>query len=539
MSLKYKKNISVGIFMFLLLFSFQKNIAQEIEYEYETLDAVEIETSPQASEDEEAPKYIEEEEEVKPYRVPGKFKIEEVPSPKIQGQDFFVSNPNGILSLQTENELNRISVAIEKATGAEYAIVMVKDYDGPDDFEFALALFNRWGVGKAGADNGLLLFIAENRHEYRFISGYGVEGIFTDYYLKAIGEKYLVPNFRNYDYDKGVIEASQLIERVFLAPDSQEELAHLLPEAAPFWNLRNPILNKILIYLAVFLLVYLYIYFVEGTLVPKKMRAKFSPIFKGMGCMLVLMFFSVFVFAFVFDNVEKVYRLKNLPYFILVLCALIITVKLSDSKRLVENTFKRDRETQTRKLKKWTGLMLLLILVNPLLWGIFVSMDKRYSRDKKRFAPPDNSGDWTRINRNDVPLKPKKYMDPGQLKEEALHALRYEIWKNTKTGNIKLVPWERDLDYQNCPNCGYCTYKTDLTKTIIPATYSSAGEGERYGTCFYCDFEKSLGRFTIPRKTRSSSSGGGSSRSSGGSSSGSSGSFGGGSSGGGGAGGRW
>lgn len=47
---------------------------------------------------------------------------------KNQGQEFFVSNPDGILPAGGVTDLNAISQDIEHRTGAEYAIVVMNDF---------------------------------------------------------------------------------------------------------------------------------------------------------------------------------------------------------------------------------------------------------------------------------------------------------------------------------------------------------------------------------------------------------------------------
>ncbi|WP_425571087.1 TPM domain-containing protein [Olivibacter ginsenosidimutans] len=56
---------------------------------------------------------------------------------------------------------------IEQQTSAEVAIAVASDFKGEDDFEFALELFNTWGLGKKTNDNGLLLFVAKDRRAYQ------------------------------------------------------------------------------------------------------------------------------------------------------------------------------------------------------------------------------------------------------------------------------------------------------------------------------------------------------------------------------------
>src|SRR3546814_8409184 len=72
--------------------------------------------------------------------------------------------PDGILNAATVDSLNRLARAVDRQTSAELAIVVVEDFVGDDDFQFALELLNTWGVGKDGADNGLLFLVAtDNR----------------------------------------------------------------------------------------------------------------------------------------------------------------------------------------------------------------------------------------------------------------------------------------------------------------------------------------------------------------------------------------
>jgi uncharacterized protein len=68
----------------------------------------------------------------------------------------------------------------------ETAVVIIRDFKEDEDaFAFATALFRHWGIGKRKANNGLLVFISTNRKQYRFITGYGVEGLLPmQLYLK-------------------------------------------------------------------------------------------------------------------------------------------------------------------------------------------------------------------------------------------------------------------------------------------------------------------------------------------------------------------
>src|SRR5690606_9572429 len=132
-----------------------------------------------------------------------------IPNPKSQGHGHYVSDPDGNLNASTIAQLDAISAGIEQANSSEFAIVVVNDYRGGSDFQFALDLFTHWGIGKQGSDNGLLLFLSMDRREYRFISGYGVGGIFPDALLNQIGENYLVPYLQAGNTDMAVLATAQ------------------------------------------------------------------------------------------------------------------------------------------------------------------------------------------------------------------------------------------------------------------------------------------------------------------------------------------
>ncbi|WP_223584449.1 TPM domain-containing protein [Sphingobacterium sp. GVS05A] len=468
--------------------------------------------------------------------VLAQYTVDNVPSPKQKGQDYFVSNPDGILSSGTVAELDGLSTQIEAATKSEYAIVLVNDYVGDSDFEFALKLFNTWGIGKKGSNNGLLLFIAKDRREYRFITGYGMESTLPDAYLKRIGEKYLVPNFRNGNYDQGVSEASQFIKTILMSPDSKAELERLMPEATPIWSFSSPILRNSLLVLALFAVCYIWLgevtRAIKGQLTKKSKY--FPPLVSGCGCMGMLMFASVFICAFALNNFEVVYQWKNLPYFIFIFGSITLAMKYNASRTQIVNSY-RDEENIQQALRKFRIWGLVPLLLSPLALFDLFGINKRIRRNELRLTPPDGSGRWLRMNKDDVSIRESAYLDQGQLMEEKIGSRSYEIWVDQISNETKLVPWDENAGYIDCPQCHYRTFETGLSHTIRSATYSSQGLEERFDKCKNCGHRVSHGEHTIPVKVRSSSSrsGGGGSSSSGG------GSFGGGSSGGGGAGGRW
>ncbi|MBE0524676.1 MAG: TPM domain-containing protein [Methanosarcinales archaeon] len=129
--------------------------------------------------------------------------------PQLRG--FVTDNANMIDSANTNN-IAQLAAKIEKETTVEIAVVTIDSFEGESKEMYAVKLFERAGIGKKDKDNGLLILVAKQEREYRFEVGYGLEGIITDSMKVNIGERIIVPNFKNGEYGKGIYEAMLVIE---------------------------------------------------------------------------------------------------------------------------------------------------------------------------------------------------------------------------------------------------------------------------------------------------------------------------------------
>lgn len=476
------------------------------------------------------------------------YSIEQIPDPKSKGQDYYVSNPGNYITSRTVEKLDSISTLIEAKSSAEYAIVIVNNYDGYDDHEFALQLFNTWGIGKPGVDNGLLLFIAINRREYRFITGRGMEGVLPDVYLKRIGEKYIVPSFKKKDYGEGLLETSEFIAHILTSPDSVAELERLMPEVGSFWRWNNPYLKKSLIALILGALIFLLLHYkaqsLISTVTTEKKPEVWSPILLGF-IFLVFASFILYVIQIMIDESNvTVYKKEGLPLNIYILVSLILSIKVLLDDASIKREITDQQELQN-SLKSYFSIAAIPSLFLPLAWYAINSYLKLSEKNKGRFDPPDDSGNWKRHSRSKAYAT--RLLNPGQKVEEKIKSLKYEVWENTTTGEVVTTPWDLNKTRHKCPQCSYRTLVKDRRKEILKPTYSTEGEMEVGDKCLNCDYYLVKKHIPIPKKVRQSSSGSSSSSSrsyssrssSRGSSSSSRGSWGGGSSGGGGAGGKW
>ncbi len=130
-----------------------------------------------------------------------------------------------------------------------------------------------------------------------------------------------------------------------------------------------------------------------------------------------------------------------------------------------------------------------------------------------------------------------EHLSKGQISEEFVKSIDYDVWVNSEGTDVLILSYQKWFSkYNKCPSCKFRTYFLAYDRTIVSATYTSSGRGEKKYNCTNCGHSKTTS-YTIPRLTKSSSSSSSSGSSSGRSSGGSS--WGGGSSRGGGAGSRW
>ncbi len=127
----------------------------------------------------------------------------------------FVTDNANIIDPVNKDKITQLAQNIEKETTVEIAVVTIESLEGESREMYAEKLFRQPpGIGKKDKDNGLLILVAKKEGEYRFEVGYGLEGTITDSMKVNIGDRIIVPNFRNGEYGKGIYEAMVVIREV-------------------------------------------------------------------------------------------------------------------------------------------------------------------------------------------------------------------------------------------------------------------------------------------------------------------------------------
>ncbi len=118
----------------------------------------------------------------------------------------YVNDYAGILDSQWKNKIEELCTRVEEDTGAEIAVAIIDSLEGITIEEYAVKLFEKWGIGKQKADNGILLLIAMQDRKLRIEVGYGLEGVITDLEAGNIIDDIITPRFKQEDYNNGAYE---------------------------------------------------------------------------------------------------------------------------------------------------------------------------------------------------------------------------------------------------------------------------------------------------------------------------------------------
>src|ERR1043165_9812099 len=109
----------------------------------------------------------------------------------------------GVMSADERELLEQKVRAFEGSTSNEISIVTVKSIGEYDVADYTTQLGNKWGVGKASKNNGVLILAAINDHRMNISVGKGLEGALTDLVSGRIIRNEMAPAFREGNYYRG------------------------------------------------------------------------------------------------------------------------------------------------------------------------------------------------------------------------------------------------------------------------------------------------------------------------------------------------
>jgi uncharacterized protein len=123
----------------------------------------------------------------------------------------YVVDQSGIIDSAARSRIEGWIHELKQKTATEVAVVTV-DSTGPLSIEeYAVNLFQRFGIGQKGKDNGVLLLVAYKDRHMRIEVGYGLEGAITDAYSSQIINTIMAPEFKEGHSSDGIEKGTAAI----------------------------------------------------------------------------------------------------------------------------------------------------------------------------------------------------------------------------------------------------------------------------------------------------------------------------------------
>lgn len=494
--------------------------------------------------------------------------VEMVPNTRLQSNSIHVSDPDNYLSPEAEMRINTALCAIRDTADVFLVALESIGYEEPADFR--TKLFNKWGIGDKGKDNGLLMLFVEDQHAFEFETGYGIEPVLPDIKCFEIFNHTIKPYFKNGDYEGGMVAGVMDVVNVFGGTEPAE-LITVLPDEQVYKDAKPQQAAEETtesdLYIAMWLLFLIFFPLVSASAwvyfwikdkkagkteikddytVVEENGVKYLKNFKttwsgspwhGIGCMRSLTFgFSGVVWFILFSRLIRAALGDSDPIFVtnciavVSILAYLTWVCWRNNVRTLKMADKVAKDSLNPKMvyekaKKHPRTMMLNYLAYWIGRGYLKKYDALIAQSPVMLCPecrqPMTDGEDVKLGEIEEAEKAHKVWQFTSLRCPAGHA--YVIKERG----------EKYDSYFDCDNCGAHLKRIIHTMTLTKPTYSHSGLEEVVSECEFCH-KQTAKKVVIPRLERSSSSSssGSSSRSSGGS-------FGGGRSGGGGYSGRW
>ena len=155
----------------------------------------------------------------------------------------FVNDFADILSPETEEKITRMLQQARTLRDHEMTVVTIDsrhDYGGFSSIaSFSKQLFNKWGVGNAERNDGIMMVIAVKDRDMRIALGSGYRARY-DGIAKRIIDSVVIPAFKDGEMERGIIDGTRAsLDRLQLDMRPASELS--AKERFSRWGEHNPV----------------------------------------------------------------------------------------------------------------------------------------------------------------------------------------------------------------------------------------------------------------------------------------------------------
>nr|WP_231931290.1 MULTISPECIES: TPM domain-containing protein [Bizionia] len=137
------------------------------------------------------------------------FTIPEMPKEQTSVYDYV-----GLLSATEKSALENKLIKYSDTTSTQIVVAIISSTNGENINYLGAQWGDKWGIGQAKEDNGVLILLARDDKKIAINTGYGVEHLLTDAMSKRIIENDIIPFFKQNDYPGGLNRGADAIFEV-------------------------------------------------------------------------------------------------------------------------------------------------------------------------------------------------------------------------------------------------------------------------------------------------------------------------------------
>lgn len=109
-----------------------------------------------------------------------------------------------LLSNSEKASLEEKLVRYSDSTSTQIVVTIINSTKGENINYLGAQWGEKWGIGQAKEDNGVLIILARDDRKIAINTGYGVEHLLTDALSRRIIERDIIPYFKKNDYNGGL-----------------------------------------------------------------------------------------------------------------------------------------------------------------------------------------------------------------------------------------------------------------------------------------------------------------------------------------------
>ncbi|MFC4633927.1 TPM domain-containing protein [Dokdonia ponticola] len=137
------------------------------------------------------------------------------PKPSRNSEPTAVYDYINLLNTYQQKSLEQKLIRYSDTTSTQIVVVIISSTKGEDISFLGAQWGQKWGIGQANEDNGILIIVAKDDRKVDINTGYGIESIISDRDAERIINRVIVPAFKKGDFYGGLDQATnEMIARL-------------------------------------------------------------------------------------------------------------------------------------------------------------------------------------------------------------------------------------------------------------------------------------------------------------------------------------